>query len=78
MCEAVISFLIWGQARGWLRWFAYLSVMLSAGGIAVVCFCSDTQVFAPCFSEMTVGFFGLCIIWVQNLLQLHTVIFSPI
>lgn len=59
MCEAVISFLIWGQARGWLRWFAHLSVMLSAGGIAVVCFCSDTQVFAPSFSEMTVGFFGL-------------------
>ena len=37
MCEAVISFLLWGvvrgQTRGWLRWFAHLFVMLSAGGM---------------------------------------------
>ena len=63
------------RLEGWLRWFAH-----TLGGVVGEGADRQYPAFAPGSSEVEVGFFYLCVSFVQNLSQLcmHAVIFSPI
>ena len=59
------------RLEGWLRWCYMQEAWI------VPCFCSQHPVFAPGSSKVEVGlFWSLCIVWVQNLPQLHMHDFS--